>query len=161
MNNIIHNNIHLFYEEDLPAGHKERFIQKLDKRSKKNKRLKLIRYYSIAATLALFIVVTAIISIKTELNRTGKYLIAGNSPEMHETEIYYQSQIHEKTRILSQLKRIDPEMINADLKEIDASLKGINDDMKNNPDDERIVNAIISNYQAKIDMLDHLIEQTK
>jgi hypothetical protein len=157
---IINKNLDHFYEDDLPAGHLQRYIKKLDASDKHMKWIKTFRYFSIAATLVLLIAVSSLIAIKIYSTKQDNYLLAHNSQELRETEVYYRLQIQEKTKRLSQLKKIDPETLSSELLEIDASFNGIRADLKNNPDDERIVNAVLSTYQAKIDLLDKLIEKT-
>lgn len=158
IDDFVYKNNNLFYEDDMPEGHLARFVQKLDIAAKKRRKLKLYGFYSVAATIILLIALDVVLTLKNTAYNSERFLLAWGSPEQRETENYYLSEIHNKTKILMQLNKIDPEVLKSDLKEIDASIKGISEDMKNNPGDERIVNAVMSVYQAKIDMLDNLID---
>jgi hypothetical protein len=157
---LIKKNLDLFYEDDLPEDHLNRFIRKLDVSDKHKIRLKTIRLLAIAASVALLITSAYVITTRIGAKEKSGHLLARVSPELRETEFFYCSQIKEKTKILSALNKIDPATLSSDLKEMDADFKAIHDDFTKNPGDDRIVSAVISSYQAKLEFLDNLIDQT-
>lgn len=158
---LIKKNLDLFYKDEMPEDHLNRFIRKLNVSNKHKARPKTIRFLSIAASVALLITSVYVVKTRIGANEKSCYLLASVSPELRETEFYYRSQIKEKTKILSALHKIDPATLSSDLKEMDAAFKGIHDDFSENPGDERIVSAVISTYQVKLEFLDNLIDQTK
>jgi len=52
-------------------------------------------------------------------------------------------------------------MIDKELEQLDVNYKTLQDELIKNKNDERIINAMIDNYQNKIDFLDLVINQIK
>jgi len=52
-------------------------------------------------------------------------------------------------------------MLNNELKSMDSVYIQLQKDLKANPDDERIINAMIEHYQTKVDVMSFILEQLK
>jgi lipid II:glycine glycyltransferase (peptidoglycan interpeptide bridge formation enzyme) len=67
----------------------------------------------------------------------------------------------------SEIKIIDlnnPEqkkMLEKEMKSMDSIYVQLQKDLKANPDDERIINAMIEHYQTKVEVMNYIINQLK
>lgn len=147
-------------DQDLPEGHLNRFITKLDAALHGNRKVLKFQLYAVAASVITVVGLSILLFIKVTQFREHPPLLAGISPELEETELYYQSQIQESMKVLKTNNLVDKEVI-SDFKEIDKSFRLINKDLKENPGDERIINMVIQIYQIKLDLLNDLLLQLK
>lgn len=147
-----------FDDKDLPEGHMGRFTTRLDSALHSNKKVLKFQVYSIAASIAVIVAISIILFIKISQLHQQPTLLAGVSPELAETELYYQSKIHDGMQVLAGNNLIDEQVLN-DLEEMDNSFKVITKDLKKNPRDERIINAVIQIYQLKLDVINDLLFQ--
>jgi hypothetical protein len=145
------------WEPELPPGHRERFISKLESRLHRGQH-RLIRFQAItiAASIAIVVSLSIIMILRTNQFNQRKTLLANISVELYETEMYYQHSIENR---LNQLKNTidDPDEVVADLDEMDENLMKVNLDLERNPGDERIVQAILTIYQAKLDLINEVL----
>jgi phosphoribosyl-dephospho-CoA transferase len=86
------------------------------------------------------------------------------SPQYKEVENYY---IHQVNLMESEIKTIDlnnpeqQEMLKKEMKNMDSVYVQLQKDLKANPDDERIINAMIEHYQTKVEVMNYIINQLK
>lgn len=160
MDDITRQSTEGFPEIDLPEGHRNRFIARLDSSLHRNRKILNFQIYSVAASVAVVIALSIFLFFKVTHFRQQPSLLAGVSPELEEAELYYQSRIQERLNVLEANELVDEHIIN-DLEELDVSLKHVNRDMKRNPGDERIIHAVIQIYQLKLDMINDLLIQLK
>ena len=52
-------------------------------------------------------------------------------------------------------------MLDEELKEFDSTFKNLQEELKANPDDERVINAMIEFYQSKLNVITIIIENIK
>ena len=79
-----------------------------------------------------------------------------------EARIYYTSLIREKYREIDRLDVSDPEgkeILLKELSEMDRLFNALMKDLKTNPSDERILAAMISHYQLKLEVMGRIIDQ--
>jgi len=157
-----------FDDLELPKGHEKRFMDKL---GKKEKSYGLKIWYGIAATfifLSMFSFFAKDIILKRQFlkNQNEKMLqLSDISPKFHEVEEFYKAGIQSKIVEFEKLNcKINDEqkyMIDKELEQLDVNYKTLQDELIKNKNDERIINAMIDNYQNKIDFLDLVINQIK
>jgi len=156
-----------FNDIDLPKGHEKRFLSKIENK-KKSVGLKV--WYGIAASfifLAMFSFFAKDIIFKRQfLNNNDKVLqLSDISPKYHEVEEFYkagvESKINEFEKLNCKIKDEQKLMINKELEQLDVNYKMLQNELVKNRNDERIINAMIDNYQNKIDFLDLVINQIK
>ncbi len=85
------------------------------------------------------------------------------STEVKEIEVYYQNQIDKNLQALnSSLKKcpVQKKNLSSCFKELNKSFESIKNDLKENPGDERVINALVINYQTKLEILDQIQKQT-
>jgi hypothetical protein len=87
------------------------------------------------------------------------------SPQYKEVENYY---VHQVNLMESELVNIDlknnPEQkreLVKEMKSMDSVYVQLQKELKSNPNDERIINAMIEHYQTKVDVMNYILSQLK
>ncbi|MFN8257869.1 MAG: hypothetical protein U0W24_19385 [Bacteroidales bacterium] len=155
------------FDDELPFGHEKRFLKKLNKKGS-NSGLKI--WYGIAATF-IFLAMLSFFGkdyvVKQQLiNENPKILrLSDVSPQYQEVEEFYkagvESKIIEFEKLNCKINDEQKQMIDNELKQLDVNYRQLQDELVKNKNDERIINAMIDNYQNKIDFLDLVINQIK
>ncbi len=163
---FIKNNKEQISSFDLPDGHLDRFEKKLNKK----KPISKTYWYSLAAAIALLLSLSVFIryeqSQTKEIVNTERLISLGDvSPQYKEVEEFYRQDLYRKINEFQQLNcKINPEqkeMIDDELQQLDKVYQSLREELKQNRSDERIINAMINNYQYKIEFLELVIEQIK
>ena len=83
------------------------------------------------------------------------------SPEYAELETYYQSQVNLRMQQLVNYRQIDD--VQPDLEQLDAVYQELQQELDNAPagSEERIIQAMIDNYQAKLSILERVLERVQ
>ncbi len=156
-----------FDDQELPLGHEKRFLKKLEK---KNKQIGIKVWYSVAASLILlamfsFFAKDFIFNKNYVKNHTKIMSLSDISSNYHEVEEFYQAGINEKINEFEHLEcKVDPDqvkMIDKELAQFDENYINLQVELKKNVNDERIINAMINNYQTKFRFLELVIDQIK
>lgn len=141
---------------------------KLPKAETTEKMVPLKRVWQVAAGVALIIGAAWILSLpnthtemaaKTEAEATGPPQVALEYPELEEAGIYYQTKIDAAGEELKAyaLDEKDFESIRLLEDELDA----LRESLGNEPDDEKVVEAMIQIYRFKLDLMKDLLNQLK
>ncbi len=154
---MVQNNRGLF-EEDPPEGHLKRFKNKLNITPDESWKTPLNRFLVAAASVVVLITLGFIIMLTSDSFSANDYLLANITPELYETEAYYQNKINQRMDILSNQNDVDKSILQ-DLREIDKSFETIKKDLDKNPGDERLISAILNTYQMKLDLLNVILER--
>lgn len=147
--------------EEPNEGHFDRFVKKLKVQEPITVRRQFSQWFVAASIIILFSIITYF--SLTSIIDSSKYTLARYSNEMEETEWYFNTQIdirYSKIKELSKTSNISFQMLQSDLNEMDTYYASLQKDLSNNPQDERIINAMINYYKNKIDLLDRIIDQT-
>ncbi|HIP48515.1 MAG TPA: hypothetical protein EYG92_06065 [Lutibacter sp.] len=143
-----------------PEGHLERFKDRFEANSfnSKSKTHKL-KWYLIAASLTLL--VSLWYNFKPQ-ERLG-YELADVSEQMKETQTYFTSVIESEIKKVNlQKSEHTDQMINDALIRVDLLQNEYNNlsiELKNTGFDKRIINAMIFNFQQRIEILQNLLDQ--
>lgn len=164
---IIKNNRDLFEGNEPLDGHLDRFNWKLEKRlhSYANKR-SIVPYLLRAAVVTLLVTLSSLWTWDHFIRSDSKRMTLGQvSPQYKEVENYY---VHQVNFMESELMDIDlkdnPEqkkILMNEMKSMDSVYVQLQKDLKLNPNDERIINAMIEHYQAKVEVLTYIVNQLK
>lgn len=154
-----------FNDIELPEGHEQRFLNKLEKQ----KKVKPFKYwYSIAAGMALIGILTFFAKEQLPVsieNGTEAISLGDVSEKYLEVEEFYKAGVNQKIEEIDKLKcKINDEqksMIDTELMQLKTSYKMLQAELKLNRNDERIINAMITNYQNRIRFLEQVIYQIK
>lgn len=145
---------------ETPAGHKERFLNKLIEAEKPSViTLNWWKPLSIAASIAVIIAVGSLF-MKTNPSELD---LASVSPEMMQTQSFFTSTINEELQTLRSITSPEAKVLVDDaLNQIDVLEKeyaGLKKDLVKSGNDKRVIYAMISNFQNRIELLQQVIEK--
>ena len=154
--------LHQFFSEnefdfqEPHSGHLERFERKLNPPKRKNKTS--WQWFSAAASVVL------IFGFLLGSNHEKRQLdLADVSPKMEEVQSYFVSTIHQELKTLEKNRNLDTENIieNAleELEELEDNYKVLIKDLTKNGKQKTIINAMIKNYQRRLDILENTLKQ--
>jgi len=163
---ILNNRKSILNEEPL-EGHFERFEARLQKTAKPVRKINFQLIFKIAA-----IVVFALLAVNQAriyfLPEKEETLSLGSiSEEYREVEFYYTSSIQSEMNQWKKLKdegiisKADEQMMQKEQAEFDQMYQKLLVDLKANPDDERVINAMLEYYQARMNVMSLVIRILK
>jgi hypothetical protein len=164
---IIRNNKDFFDGAEPSEGHLERFNRKLEIMfGAKTIKRSIVPYLLRAAVVTLLLTLSSLWTwdhfIRSDRNRMT---LGDVSPEYKEVENYY---VHQVNLMESEIGNIDlknnPEqkqILFTEMKSMDSVYIQLQKELKANPDDERIINAMIEHYQTKMDVMNYILNQLK
>lgn len=156
---------HHFDIENPDTNHKQRFLNKLNNKgalqlvkTNKQRRRLLAPLISVAASIVLLI--TFIIGFQQESNTRD---LANVSPKMAETQNFFMSTINEELVKLKEESLPEVQNIIQDALQqitlLEKSYEALKKDLHDSEDDKRVIYAMISNYQSRIEILQNTLEQ--
>jgi hypothetical protein len=87
------------------------------------------------------------------------------SPQYKEVENYY---IHQVNMMEGEIVNVDlknnpqqKEMLMKEMKSMDSVYVSLQKELKANPNDERIITAMIDHYQTKVEVMTYIVNQLK
>ncbi len=167
---IILNNLKELNDHEPMDGHFERFQAKLNKQNKR----KLITFslvWKVAAAVVFVLMAVNQANIYFSPEKQNENLTANNSeftlssvsPEYKEVEFYYTNAISVGLNQWNTLKDdgfiSEPEqgLMNFELSEFEVRFKTLQTDLAANPNDERVINAMLEYYQAKLEIINMIV----
>ena len=158
LDNIFQELENQFDIEEPTIGHFNRFESKLNTIATPKKNYRLFSYIAVAASIVLLVGVW----LGASFSNTGMEL-AGISPEMEETQSYFVSVIKNELTTIENERNSDTEqLINDALKQItklELQYDTLTFELKESDEDKRIIYAMISNFQQRINVLQSLLIQ--
>jgi hypothetical protein len=164
---IISNNKEFFDGAEPSEGHFERFTRKLEIRfGEKTIKRSIVPYLLKAAVVTLLVTLSSLWTwdhfIRSDRN---KMTLGDVSPQYKEVENYY---VHQVNIMESELVDIDlknsPEqkqILMSEMRSMDSVYVQLQKELKANPNDERIINAMIEHYQTKLEVMSYIVSQLK
>ena len=153
----------LLLDSDRPReGHEDRFRQKLERLPKQVpvRRIRFRHAIQVAASVAI-ILTSAIVLIRT--NKSGNKVAQQEIPAaVVEADIYYASQVDARYNEIKDFEFADREekdLLLKELKDLESYHRQLMKDLEANPDDERVLSALIRHYQLKLEVMDQIIRQ--
>lgn len=148
--------------EIAPAkGHRARFLSKLEQQQRhKNQSRAIYRRFAVAAGLVLFVAL-GIFEYARYSPKTAD--LAGISPEMEQTQYFFTSTIENEWKNIE--KQATPEtnfLVEDALKQLqtlEEEYKNLQEDLVKSGNDKRVVYAMITNFQNRIQVLETVLEQ--
>ena len=157
-----------FFDDSKPSeGHFERFQAKLEAKSYTfNKRVSVLPYLLRAAAVAILVTLSSLWSWEHIFSPDSKKMsLSDVSYEYSEVERYYVQQVN---LMEDEIKALpisgdgqEKEMLIAELENMDSMYEELQKDLKANPDDDRVINAMIEHYQKKVDVMNYILSQLK
>lgn len=153
----------LLLDSDRPReGHEDRFRQKLENLPKRSphRRIRFRHAIQVAASVAI-ILTSAILLVRKD--KSGNKVAQQEIPAaVMEADFYYASQVDAKYNEISDFDFNDAEektILLNELKDLESYHKQLMKDLEANPDDDRVVSALIRHYQLKLEVMDQIITQ--
>lgn len=164
---IITENRESFNDAEPLEGHFERFGAKLDKEFGRNKKLNLRIVWQVAAAVAfIFLAINQAIVLFAP-KQTKEISLATVSPEYQEMENYYVTSINTSLTNWDALQkegRLSSEektLLDQELKAFEITFKGLQKELEANPNDDRVINAMIEFYQSKLAVINIIMNNLK
>ncbi len=147
------------FDSELPrGGHEERFLQKLY--DSRERRMPIRHILQIAASIAI-LVTSGIILVR--VSKSGEKVAQQEIPaSIMEADVYYTSQMdarYDEIRAFDFDSDEEKTVLLDELKDLDDYQQKLMSDLQANPDDDRVINALIRHYQLKLEVLDQIILQ--
>jgi hypothetical protein len=148
-------------------GHFDRFTAKLEAgQATTTTRLRLLPYLLKAAAVAILVTLSSLWTWEHVLSPNADKMALGEvSTEYGEVEQYYVRQVN---LMEDEIKGIqisnNPEqnkMLMKELEDMDDMYAELQKDLKANPDDDRVINAMIEHYQRKVEVMNYILTQLK
>ena len=164
---IIRNNKDFFEDAEPSRGHMERFNRKLEIRCEtKVVKRSIVPYLLRAAVVTLLVTLSSLWTWDHFIRPGSSRMTLGQvSPQYKEVENYY---IHQVNLMEGEIVNIDlknnpvqKQMLMTEMKSMDSVYVSLQKELKSNPNDERIVNAMIEHYQTKLEIMTYLVNQLK
>lgn len=149
------------------SGHFDRFADKLERQHRKSKIISL-PYLLKAASVIILVVLSSLWAYDNLIRNSSssRGLSLGDvSPEYKEVELYYTSMVNLKYNELDQMDfesdSLQKEILLNELADMDLIYNNLKEELRTNPNDERIINAMIEHYQLKLEVMNHILYQLK
>lgn len=162
---LISNNRHSILDEEPLEGHFERFEARLLKASKPTRTINFRPVLKIAA-----IVVFALLAVNQARiwffpEKTETLTLGSISTEYCEVEFYYTNAIQmgmnqwEKLGREGFVSESEQQAMQKEQLEFDHVYQKLQEELKANPDDERVINAMLEYYQARMNVITLIINK--
>lgn len=139
-------------------GHEKRFMQKLSRQT--GPVISLRHALQVAASVAIIIASGFFV---INLKKSGEKVAQQEIPaSVMEAEFYYASEVnarYDRIRSFDFESSEEKALLLDELKELDTFREQLMADLEMNPDDGRIINALIRHYQIKLEIMDQIIIQ--
>jgi hypothetical protein len=162
---IIRSNRDFFEETEPSKGHLERFNRKLEMRFHyATVKRSIVPYLLKAAVVTLLVTLSSLWTwdhfIRSDRNRMA---LGDVSPQYREVENYYMHQVNMMESEISTISFSNsPEQqleLKKEMKSMDSVYVHLQKELKANPNDERIINAMIEHYQTKLEVMTYILNQ--
>ena len=164
---IIKNGRSEFDGREPSDGHFERFSFRLATRLHAGKaKRSIVPYLLKAAVVTLLVTLSSLWTFDhfVRPNLKTKMTLSEVSPEYREVEKYYVQQVNFVENEFSSLNLSTPEQKEVLMKEMasmDSVYVELQKELRANPDDQRIIDAMIRHYQTKIEVMTYILDQLK
>ncbi len=166
---LIRENRDSFDRFEPSEGHFERFSAKLKSSEEKApayRRVSLLPYLLRAAAVAILVTLSSLWTWDHILSPdANKMTLSEVSPEYRQVEQYY---VHQVNLMEGEIKNIEigndedqQKMLVSELEIMDQAYEDLKKDLDANPNDERVINAMIEHYQKKVEVMNYILEQLK
>ena len=152
-----------FDTEVTPLNHERRFLDRLEAQKKETpeKKLFLISFWKpLAIAASLLLLVT--IGINFQSANEELEGLASVSEEMENTETFFTAAIYKEIETLKSFNNEDTEILISNtlqrLELLETEYEQLKVDLSDSGNDKRVVAAMISNFQNRIDILEQVID---
>lgn len=165
LENFIRQNRTQLDKEEPPKGHYNRFWQRIHVK-RRTSHYNSWKFVLKAAVVSILVIISGLwVYERTQENRSPeRFVLESISPEIKEAHTYYTSEMEKK---YDQIKRFDfqnknqKKLLINELQDMDSIYINIKEDLRTNPNDPRVINALIRHYQMKLEVMNHILRQLK
>jgi len=173
---IILKNIEELNDNEPMEGHFARFEAKLNARNKKKRKITYNVVWKVAAAVIFVLLASNQAFIYFSPNNQGVFsknntantvTLASISNEYKEVEFYYTNSINSGMEQWNQLNaeglisEDEQAMMSEELAEFENLYKNLQKDLQSNPNDDRVINAMLEYYQAKLSVINIIVDKLK
>ena len=166
LEDIIRENREALDHQEPAAGHFDRFANKLNAAEKPQSRFTLSTAFQVAAVVLIILLAgnQMYLFLKPEIP-AETFSLSQISDEYREVEFFYTSSIDaslqqwEKLRTEGFVTQAEQAMLDQEMKEFEHIFAKLRDELAANPHDERVINAVIDYYRAKLNLITLIIEK--
>jgi hypothetical protein len=170
---LISKNIEVLNDNEPLEGHFDRFEAKL-KLQHKTKKVNFRMVLKIAAAVVFVFLAVNQAAIYFSPDYNGKLFagfnknevtLASVSPEYGEVEFYYTNAINvglnqwDELNSEGLISAEEKELMDKELTEFEERFKNLQQDLAANPSDERVINAMLEYYQAKLSIINMIVDK--
>ncbi len=169
---IILNNLKELNDFEPKEGHFERFQAKLNVQQKK-KTITLNVVWKVAAAVVFVLLAVNQANIYLSPDKQNEVIAESNndftlasvSPEYKEVEFYYTNAINVELNQWNSMvadgfiSKVEQDLLNTEMAEFEKRFINLQTDLKANPNDERVINAMLEYYQAKLDIINMIVSK--
>jgi hypothetical protein len=166
IDDMIRKNKDFFEDQEPSEGHFDRFSVKLEIRCHSKAKRSIVPYLLRAAVVTLLVTLSSLWTWDHFIRPGSSRMTLGQvSPQYKEVENYYIHQVNlmENEIVSTDLKASNDqkEMLMKEMKSMDSVYVSLQKELKANPNDERIINAMIEHYQTKVEVMTYIVSQLK
>jgi hypothetical protein len=153
---------HLLNSEEPTPDHERSFEEKLNRKFHRKDTFTIRYAVAIAASVAIF-VAASIFVYKTKSEGYTGAVATSQWVEFIEAEQYYFKQSEEAYASLKETLSAQPRDVSSplfdEIEEMESSYKQLKKDLENNPNDIRLMSAVVQYHQLKLDLIHSLIDR--
>ena len=161
---LIIDNMDELNNEEPPSGHFERFSDRLQA-ERKIRSFNWQMVWKVAAVVVFVFLAVNQVRMWITPQQKETVSLAGISPEFAEVEFYYTSSIQSGIDTWNSLaasgvmSETENELMQQEFKEFERRFEDIQKEFEANPYDERVINAMLGYYQAKLNVINMIVSK--
>lgn len=165
IDDLIRENKDFFEDAEPSKGHMQRFTTKLELRFQKQApKRSIVPYLLRAAVVTLLVTLSSLWTWDHFIRPSSSRMTLGQvSPQYKEVENYYKHQVNlMEGEIVNVDFKNNPEQkkeLLKEMKSMDSVYVSLQKELRTNPNDERIINAMIEHYQTKLEIMNYIVSQ--
>ncbi|MDP3434197.1 MAG: hypothetical protein Q8T04_14710 [Bacteroidota bacterium] len=162
---LITNNRHAIQDDEPLEGHFERFEARLQKASKPTRIINFRPILKIAAIVVFVLLAGNQARMWFLPEKEETFTLGSISEEYREVEFYYTNAIEmgmnqwEKLSNDGLVSEPEQQMMQKEQNDFDLMYQKLQDELKANPNDERVINAMLEYYQARMNIITLIINK--
>ncbi len=141
--------------------------ENISKNTGRHKPIRLNRMFLRIAAVFVFVIVSSVILLKSNILNPGNIAQNNNDPELRElieAEAYYAQQVDGRLKEIQKCYYTNPELkqeIETDLNELQDMYNTLKLDLKENISQKMVIEAMIENNRIRLKLVDDVLEQIK
>ena len=166
LKNYIDQNRDQFDEVNPPEGHEMRFADKLGRTQKKRRSINVSTFLKIAAISVLTLLSSLYVFENITREKTEPLLTLSEiNKDYVDVEYYFTSTTNNQLEFIENTldgdSSMEKELLMSELSSLDSLHLQLQKELNANPNDERVINAMLQYYQFKLNVLTQIVDRLK